>query len=138
MAPEYASGRDHLGAGVDNNGGGAMFRVDDRARKAGWISLQVVGVLGAVVVAMTADARIDARRDSGKAVHTSARAGGPWCILDRDSRRNCGYLTFGQCLDAGGTIGGTCRPNPATLLIADDGPYRTYRSIYPEREGERL
>jgi len=116
-----------------------MFRIDDRRlRKAGWISLQVFGVLGAAVVAMTLDGRIDARRDSGKAMHTNAHAGGPWCISDAESRRNCGYLTFGQCLDAGAPIGGTCRPNPATLLIADDGPYRTYRSIYPDREGQRL
>jgi len=35
-------------------------------------------------------------------------------------------------------IGGTCRPNPATLLIADDGAYRTYRSIYPDHAGTRL
>jgi len=115
-----------------------MFKINDCACKAAWISLQAAGVLGAAVAAMTVDARIDGRRDSGVAVHTSARAGGPWCILDRDSRRNCGYLTFGQCLEAGDPIGGTCRPNPATLLIADDGPYRTYRSIYPDHEGERL
>jgi hypothetical protein len=116
-----------------------MIRIDDRRlRKAGWTSLQVVGVLGAAVVAMTLDGRIDARRDSGKTVHTNARAGGPWCISDAESRRNCGYLTFGQCLDAGAPIGGTCRPNPATLLIADDGAYRTYRSIYPGYEGQRL
>ena len=115
-----------------------MFKVDDRARKAGWISLRVIGAIGAAVMAMAFDAHIDARRDGRDAVDMSARAGGPWCILDRDSRRNCGYLTFDQCLKAGNPIGGTCRPNPATLLIADDGPYRTYRSIYPGHAGERL
>jgi hypothetical protein len=115
-----------------------MFKVDDRARKVGWISLQAVGVLGAAVVAMTVDAPIDSRRDIGNVMYTSARAVGPWCMLDRDSRRNCGYLTFAQCVEVGDPIGGTCRPNPATLLIADDGPYRTYRSIYHDQEGERL
>jgi len=59
-------------------------------------------------------------------------------MLDRHTRRNCGYLTFRQCLEAGDPIGGTCRPNPATLLIADDGPYRMYRSIYLDHAHQRL
>jgi len=115
-----------------------MFEINNRAHRAGWISLRVIGAIGAIVVAMTTDAHIDTRRDGRDAVHTNARAGGPWCMLDRHSRRNCGYLTFRQFLEAGDPIGGTCRPNPATLLIADDGPYRMYRSIYLDHAHQRL
>jgi hypothetical protein len=106
-----------------------MFKVNGGVRKAGWISVRVIGVIGATIVAMTCDAR-DTHRDGRDAVHTDAHTGGYWCMaFDRDSRRNCAYLTFDQCLKAVDPIGGTCRPNPAALLIADDGPYRTYRSI---------
>jgi hypothetical protein len=129
--------RQYLGSVSASRRGGAMFKVDDRARK-GWISLGVIGAIGAAVMAMTTDAHFDTRRDARDAMHTSARADGPWCILDRDSRRDCGYLTFAQCLQAGNAIGGTCRPNPATHLITDDGPYRTYRSIYLDHPDQRL
>lgn len=114
-----------------------MFK-DDRARKAGWSSLRMIGAIGVAVVAMTSDANIDARGDGRDVMRTNARAVGPWCMLDRDSRRNCGYLTFDQCLRVGDPIGSTCRPDPGTALIADDAPYRTYRSIYPDDAGQRL
>jgi hypothetical protein len=115
-----------------------MFKADDRARKAGWISLRVIGAIGATIVAMTSDARIDGRRHGGDTVRTDGHVDAPWCVAALDRRRNCGYVTFDQCLSAVDPIGGTCRPNPATALIADEGPYRTYRSIYPDHEGERL
>jgi hypothetical protein len=117
-----------------------MFKADDRARKAGWISLRVIGAIGAAVMAMTTDVRIDGRRDGRDAVRTDGHAGGPWCVTapERDSGKSCGYLTFDRCLKAVASIGGTCRPNPATALIADDGPYRTYRPIYLDRAQQRL
>ena len=115
-----------------------MNKIDDRASRAGWISLRVIGAIGVAVMAMTIDARIDGRRDAGDAVRPVVQAGGPWCVMVPERDRNCGYLTFDRCLEAVDAIGGTCRPNPATLLIADDGAYRTYRSIYPDHAGTRL
>jgi len=59
-------------------------------------------------------------------------------VLDRDSRQNCGYVSFDQCLKAGDLIGATCRPDRTTALITDDGPYRTYHSIYPGMTGATI
>ena len=115
-----------------------MLRIDDRASRAGWISLRVIGAIVAAIVAMTCDARIDGRRDARDAPDTDSLAAGPWCALDRDSGRNCRYVTFDQCLKAAAPLGVACRPDPAMLLIADDGPYRTYRSIYPDHSGQGL
>jgi hypothetical protein len=69
--------RQYLGSVSASRRGGAMFKVDDRARK-GWISLGVIGAIGAAVMAMTTDAHFDTRRDARDAMHTSARADGPW------------------------------------------------------------
>jgi hypothetical protein len=115
-----------------------MFRIDDRASRAGWISLRVIGAIAAAIVAMTCDARVDGRRDARDALHTDSLAAGPWCVLDRDSGRNCRYVTFDQCLKAAAPLGVACRPDPAMVLIADDGPYRTYRAIYPDHSGQGL
>jgi hypothetical protein len=95
--------------------------------------LRMIGAVGATIVAMMCDAPMDARRDGGEAVRTDGDAGAPWCVMVPERDRNCAYPTFDRCLKAVESIGGTCRPNPAALLIADDGPYRTYRSIYPDR-----
>ena len=45
----------------------------------------------------------------------SAQAQGPWCAEQggRNSYRNCGYYTYGQCRAAVSGVGGFCSPNPA-------------------------
>src|SRR5262249_301757 len=103
-----------------------------------WISLRVIGAIGVAVMAMTIDARIDARRDAGDAVSPVVQAGASWCVMVPGRDRNCSYLTFERCLKAVDAIAGTSRPNPATLVIADDGSYWTYRSIYRDHAGTRL
>ena len=45
----------------------------------------------------------------------SAQAQGAWCAEQggRNSYRNCGYYTYGQCRAAVSGVGGFCSPNPA-------------------------
>jgi hypothetical protein len=118
----------------------AMVRICGQARNAGWASLRVIGVVAAVVVAMTFDAHFNARSDGPTPVSPDDRIGnGHWCVAAhaRNGIRDCGYLTFDQCLRAMESAGGTCRPNAAALAIVDDGPYRIYRPVYPDHEDHR-
>src|SRR5215216_1944465 len=57
-------------------------------------------------------------------------AGGRWCApQDALGTKSCRYQTFEHCLSAVRAVYGTCRPNPAAVLITDEGPYRTYHSM---------
>jgi hypothetical protein len=88
--------------------------------------------IGSVALFLSAflDAGPDVRRDDG-AVRFDAPVTGPWCapVDGQGGGRSCRFTTFEQCLNA--ALGGqlTCRPNPAAV-ITDEGPYRTYRSIF--------
>jgi hypothetical protein len=83
----------------------------------------------ALILSAFLDARPEVYRGDG-AVRFDAPTG-PWCAAtDGLGGKSCRFTTFEQCLNA--AIGGrlTCRPNPAAAVITDEGPYRTYRSIY--------
>ena len=36
---------------------------------------------------------------------------GPFCVFDREYT-NCGYPSWGACIEAARGVGGYCRPNP--------------------------
>ena len=36
---------------------------------------------------------------------------GPFCVFDREYT-NCGYASYGSCVEAARGAGGNCRPNP--------------------------
>ncbi len=98
----------------------------------GRISLSVAIALVALVLTSFFDARPDGRADIGGAVRFDVPVSGPWCArMGGLATNSCRYLTFEQCLAAVSTVYGTCRPNPAAAAaIIDEGPYRTYRSVY--------
>jgi hypothetical protein len=94
----------------------------------GRAGLSVAFALVALVLTSFFDARPDGRGDVGGAVRFDGPASGPWCArMDGLAADGCRYPTFEQCLAAVST--GVCRPNPAAV-ITDEGPYRTYRSVY--------
>jgi hypothetical protein len=86
--------------------------------------------IGLVALALTAFAEIPpAPSDSPQPVQFDVPAGGRWCApQDGVVTRTCRYDTFEHCLVAASGYG-TCRPNPAAVLIIDEGPYRTYHSM---------
>jgi hypothetical protein len=63
---------------------------------------------------------------AGAALATGAQAQNyPWCAYydTGDSARNCGFVSFAQCLADVRGIGGFCEPN--TLYQPPPGPHQT-------------
>ena len=97
----------------------------------GRIGLSVLIGLGALVMTSFLDARPDTRPAGGHPIPSDLPAGAPWCgPRDGIAGSNCRYATFEQCLAAVGGAYATCRPNPSAVVITDEGPYRTYRSVF--------
>jgi hypothetical protein len=93
-----------------------------------------IGLSAAIaVLALTLTAFLDGgnggRADVGGLLRLDAPASAPWCArMDGPVGNSCRYSTFEQCLSAASSVG-VCRPNPAAV-ITDEGPYRTYQSVY--------
>jgi hypothetical protein len=97
----------------------------------GKIALSVAIALLALILTSFFDAAPNIGTEVGSTVSPNASAGGPWCgPHDAFGAPSCRYWTFEACLVAVTTSHGTCRPNPAAALVTDEGPYRTYRSLF--------
>jgi len=97
----------------------------------GRIGLSVLIGLGALVTTSFLDARPDSRPAVGRPIPSDLPIGAPWCgPRDGIAGSNCRYATFEQCLAAVGGAYATCRPNPSAVVIPDEGPYRTYQSVF--------
>jgi hypothetical protein len=69
--------------------------------------------------------------DPAHPAHGDGIAGRPWCgPASVTGARSCRYWTFEQCLAAARADYRTCKPNPAAVLVPDDMPYWTYRSVF--------
>jgi hypothetical protein len=69
--------------------------------------------------------------DADGTVRFDAPASRPWCgPADEPGATSCRYSTFEQCLAAASADYRTCKPNPAAVVIHDDAPYWTYRSVF--------
>jgi Protein of unknown function (DUF3551) len=91
----------------------------------------VVLALAALILTSFFDARPNPGPDLGGTVRFDAPAGRPWCgPADSPGARSCRYSTFEQCLAAASADYRTCKPNPAAVVIHDDVPYWTYRSVF--------
>jgi hypothetical protein len=97
----------------------------------GRIAISVAIALVALILTSFLGARPDSGSDINRAVPFDIPASGPWCgPRDAFGIRSCRYLTFDECLTAMRTIQGTCRPNPAAVVVDEDAAYRTYRPIF--------
>lgn len=87
--------------------------------------------LAALIMTLFLDARPTPRTDSRGTVRFDALAGRPWCgPADEAGATSCRYWTFEHCLAAARADYRTCKPNPAAVVIHDDVPYWTYRSVF--------
>jgi hypothetical protein len=93
------------------------------------IALSAAIALAGLVLTAFLHAHPEAGIERGAPIRFDAPAG-PWCArVDGVAGRSCLFSTFEQCLTAVGLAYGTCKPNPAALVV-EDGPYWTYRSVY--------
>jgi hypothetical protein len=87
--------------------------------------------LAALILTSFFAARPDLGTEAGETIRFDAPAGRPWCgPAERPGARSCHYSTFEQCLAAARADYRTCKPNPAAVVIHDDVPYWTYRSVF--------
>jgi hypothetical protein len=90
-----------------------------------------------LVVMSFLGARVDRATSLGEISRIHVPAGAPWCgPVDQHGNMDCRYLTFERCLEAADADYRTCKPNPAAIVVADDAPYWTYRSVFSERGPE--
>jgi len=94
------------------------------------VGLSAALAVAAVVLTPFIDGRPNGSSKAGMSLHLDAPVEAPWCAhVDGFAAKSCGYSTFEQCLKAVGPAYGTCRPNPAAVVV-DDVPYWKYRSVY--------
>ena len=91
----------------------------------------VVLALAALILTSFLDARPDPGAGAGDPISFDAPVARPWCgPADSPGARSCRYSTFEQCLAAARADYRTCKPNPAAVVVHDDVPYWTYRSVF--------
>ncbi|MFL6932092.1 MAG: hypothetical protein ACJ8FK_19435 [Xanthobacteraceae bacterium] len=87
--------------------------------------------LAALILTSFFDAGPNPGTGAGSTIHVESGAARPWCgPAERAGARSCRYWTFEQCLAAASADYRTCKPNPAAVVIHDDVPYWTYRSVF--------
>jgi len=97
----------------------------------GKIALSVAIALVALILTSFLGARPNGGGDISAITLVDIPTAGPWCgPRDALGIRSCRYSTFDECLTAMSAIHGTCRPNPAAVVVTDDAAYRIYRPIY--------
>jgi len=104
----------------------------------GLISRVPLGLVTSIAVALAAlvltaffDARPAPRTSAGGTVHIEGATARPWCgPAGEPGATSCRYSTFEQCLAAASSDYRTCKPNPAAVVVHDDVPYWTYRSVF--------
>jgi hypothetical protein len=87
--------------------------------------------LAALVLMSFLDARPQPSAHTAHPAPVDGIAARPWCGAEAGTgARSCRYSTFEQCLAAARADYRTCKPNPAAVVIPDDVPYWTYRSVF--------
>jgi hypothetical protein len=95
------------------------------------LALSVTLAIGTLILTALVDARPDRGPTPPSTVRFDVPAGAPWCgPVNELGTASCRYLTFERCLEAASANYRKCKPNPAAVMVPDEAPYWTYRSVF--------